>query len=262
MSSYASNYPGYDPNTIYTQQEGAIRVPNLIAMTYKNYKWPHNPSLYNIQFSKRYVEHKFMGINNAEIEDMGMEARVMTGSGAFFGPNAYTEFQKLASVFYDKGPGPLIHPVWQEANCLFSKLSLKQEPLPDYVEYDFEFVEHIEINVIEELVIESSSNGGSSSGVVASADSITHVVKQGETLSGIGAKYGVSWRQIATDNKSIINNPNNLSIGWELIINSPKKKPTSQASSSRSSTSSPSSSGTGDAAYDRFMRDFGDTLGG
>ena len=44
-------------------------------------------------------------------------------------------------MFYDGGPGLLIHPLWQIANAYFTGLKLEQEPLPDYVRYSFEFRE-------------------------------------------------------------------------------------------------------------------------
>lgn len=252
----ATNFPGYDQNPIYEEQN-TFRAPLLLQMWYKNYKWPHNPATYNIKFSKRVIQHNYMGINNAEIEDMGMEARVMSGSGTFFGPDAYEEFKRLTLVFFDRGPGLLFHPLWQDAQCVFSKLDLSQEPLPDYVSYTFEFIEHVDINVIEEIV---SATNEEENIVVTSANSITHTVKQNETLSGIGAKYGVPWRQIATDNKDVISDPNNIQIGMQLLINKPNKNPNS--TSSKASTSNSGRGATGDKAYDRFMRDFGEDLGG
>lgn len=44
----------------------------------------------------------------------------------------------------------------------------------------------------------------------------TYVVKNGDTLSNIGTRFGVPWQQIAAANPGI--NPNNLKIGQELYI--------------------------------------------
>jgi len=44
----------------------------------------------------------------------------------------------------------------------------------------------------------------------------THIVKKGETLSGIAKKYGTTYQKIAKDNN--ISNPNKISVGQKLII--------------------------------------------
>ncbi len=38
----------------------------------------------------------------------------------------HEEFQRLACVFYEDGPGLLVHPLWQVANAYF--VSLRVEP--------------------------------------------------------------------------------------------------------------------------------------
>ncbi|MEO8582938.1 MAG: LysM peptidoglycan-binding domain-containing protein, partial [Flavitalea sp.] len=45
-----------------------------------------------------------------------------------------------------------------------------------------------------------------------------YTVKSGDNLSKIGAKYGVSWKQIFEANKSIIKNPDLIQPGWKLKI--------------------------------------------
>ena len=48
---------------------------------------------------------------------------------------------------------------------------------------------------------------------------ITYTVKKGDTLSGIAAKYGMTWQQVYARNKFIIgNNPNIIKPGQVLVI--------------------------------------------
>lgn len=111
---------------------------NLAPMRYKDYVWPHNPETYTISF-KRQVAVAKVPFGRYGMQDLGMSCRVMEGEGVFAGKGAYDEFKKLASVFYQGGPGLLIHPVWQASQAYFVLLELAQQPLENYVRYRFVF---------------------------------------------------------------------------------------------------------------------------
>ena len=83
----------------------------LTPMQYKGYVWTHNPRTYTIRYQRQVAVHK-IPFGRYTMQDLGLTRRVMTGEGEFFGPKAYEEFKKLSSVFYEGGPGTLIHPVW------------------------------------------------------------------------------------------------------------------------------------------------------
>ena len=112
----------------------------LTPMQYKSYVWPHNPRTYRITYQRQVAVQK-VPFGRYALQNLGLTRRVMEGEGEFFGPEAYDEFRKLASVFYQEGPGMLIHPVWQSANVYFVGLALAQEPKQDYVRYTFTFWE-------------------------------------------------------------------------------------------------------------------------
>jgi LysM repeat protein len=48
------------------------------------------------------------------------------------------------------------------------------------------------------------------------SNDIIYTVVRGDTLSGIGARYGVDYRKIAKDNN--IANPNLIYVGQKLVI--------------------------------------------
>ena len=198
---------------------------NLAPMRYKDYVWPHNPETYTISF-KRQVAVAKVPFGRYGMQDLGMSYRVMEGEGVFAGKGAYDEFKKLASVFYQGGPGLLIHPVWQSANVYFVGLALAQEPKQDYVRYTFTFWED-ESRYCQKLVPvgqkkttgavskpaapSSAGNGG------AAAGAEYHTVTQGETLWGIAQSRGMSLGQLLVLNPQL-KNPNRISVGERLRV--------------------------------------------
>jgi len=54
--------------------------------------------------------------------------------------------------------------------------------------------------------------------VVSGTGGNEYEVKSGDNLSKIGAKYGVSWKEIYEANKDIIKNPDLIQPGWKLKI--------------------------------------------
>lgn len=138
--------------------------------------------------------------------------------GEFYGPQAYEQFKKLASVFYAGGPGTLIHPVWQSTNVYFVGLSLAQEPRKDYVRYTFTFWEDYDgyqdcLAPYRKPQAEVQENVQSQE----SGDGVYHTVKQGETLWSISRAYGLTLGEMMTRNPQI-KNPNVVQAGQKLRV--------------------------------------------
>lgn len=121
----------------------------MTNMRYKTFKWPFNPSSFSMNYEKRIIRHEFPDVDGAELEELGTEPRIISGTGAFFGKDAYSNFIKLHKLYFEKTTGKLYHPKYGSFNVKFTKLSAKEESLPNYVQYDFEFIEDKEINVIK-----------------------------------------------------------------------------------------------------------------
>ena len=106
-------------------------------LSYKTFVWPHNPHTYREEYIR---EPKFTTQSGVtSFDGMGPMRRIITGSGVFFGANAFARFRALAELFEDDKPGNLEHPVWGIRYCYFTGLELTQEPKDNYVSYRFEF---------------------------------------------------------------------------------------------------------------------------
>lgn len=284
-----------------TRPTSGLLAPQLLSpMRYKTFTWPNNPSECKYNTNKSYAKHKYAELAGVEIEDMDGDAIIITGSGEFFGPNAYDTWKALLSVFNQHGVGEFYHPIYSDVSkALMTQLEMTVEPRQDYVAYTFEFVADSVIPWVHTTIQSGPSippvtgNTGSSvetpsSGTIAVGDTVicngyayydsygsnphsakmtnksmvvTHVnykgshpihvgsigwmrlsdvvkgsttggapsaaqqqqqnstsytVKSGDTLSAIGKRYGVSWKDIASINK--IKNPNLIYPGQTFII--------------------------------------------
>jgi nucleoid-associated protein YgaU len=58
-------------------------------------------------------------------------------------------------------------------------------------------------------------------GANAGGGEASHTVESGDTLSAIGKKYGVAWRDIFEANRDQLDDPDKINVGQKLRI--PKK---------------------------------------
>ena len=185
----------------------------LSPMRYKDYTWPHNPRVYTIDYRRTMAVQK-VPFGGYLLQDLGQEHRVMEGEGEFAGEGAYREFQKLASVFYDRGPGLLVHPLWQAANTYFVSLRLEQEPRPDYIRYSFAFWEDMSYYSDEARPLQGQP-AASAAGTGVSPQ--FYKVLKGDTLWGIANKYALSLQTLIGLNPDL-KNPNQIQVGDEVRI--------------------------------------------
>lgn len=108
-------------------------------LSFKTFVWPQNPHTYQEECIRQPHYRTESGVTY--FDGMGAMQRIITGSGAFYGEDAFTEFKKLMRLAEDGTAGNLEHPIWGIRYCYLTKLTLTQEPRADYVGYEFEFTQ-------------------------------------------------------------------------------------------------------------------------
>ena len=189
----------------------------LSPMRYKDFVWPHNPRTYVIEYERVMAVNK-VPYGRYQLQDLGPTRRILRGEGEFVGEDAYHTFQSLATVFYQEGPGLLVHPVWQCANAYFVELSLAQEPRADYVRYTFTFWESYDdyTQTLTSMEQNTGNSGGTASNSSANSG-IWHTVRRGESLWSIAVQYGLSLSTIISLNPQI-KNPNLIYVGQKVRV--------------------------------------------
>ena len=185
----------------------------LSPMRYKDFTWPHNPRTYTIEYRRVMASHK-VPFGQYRLQDLGLSHRVLKGEGEFVGPDAYDQFKALATVFYNGGPGMLVHPIWQLSNAYFVELSLRQEPRQDYVSYAFAFWESDDECQAQTRRVSAKAQETAAAGTTSQ---VWHKVAQGETLWKISKDYGVELAAVIALNPQI-KNPNLIYVGQEVRV--------------------------------------------
>ena len=180
-------------------------------MRFKDYLWPHNPRVYEIEFHRNIAAHK-VPFGRHVLQDMGQSHRVLRGEGEFAGEDAYAEFKTLASVFYDNKPGTLFHPIWQNSEAYFVTLSLRQEPKPDFIRYAFEFWE-----CYDQYELTTQVRTDISVAPPPVTNEQWYSVVYGDTLWGISVRNGMNLQQLLEMNPQI-KNPNLIYPGDQIRI--------------------------------------------
>lgn len=108
-------------------------------LSYKTFVWPQNPHVYKEVTSR--TPYYFTQDKETYFDGMSDLKRVITGSGVFYGANAYDEYKKLQKLAEEASPGNLEHPIFGIRYCYFTMLEVTQEPKENYVSYRFEFTQ-------------------------------------------------------------------------------------------------------------------------
>ena len=188
----------------------------LAPMRFKTFVWPHNPRVYAIRFERKLALHK-IPFGRHLLQSLGQTCRVFRGEGEFVGAEAYDTFKRLATVFHEESPGPLIHPVWMPTRAWFVSLRLEEEPRPDYVRYSFEFWEVLDIPVQTGLTERSTGSAAGAEGSGAGQTPVWHTVVRGDTLWAIARRYSTTVAVIVALNPAL-RNPNLILPGQKVRV--------------------------------------------
>ena len=192
----------------------------LTPMRYKNFTWPHNPEIYQVEYRREVAAHK-VPFGGYVLQDLGKTYRVLQGEGTFVGEDAYETFCELENVFRQGGEGILSHPVWPAAKAHFISLQLTEEPLPDYVRYQFTFWEDQSgyAGGLTTVPVEEEEADIGTTGAVpfGEKESAVYIVKKGDTLWGIAKRFDVALTALIAANPQI-KNPNLIYPGDRVNI--------------------------------------------
>ena len=124
----------------------------LSKIKYKDFTFPNNPETTGFKCDRSYIKHKYPEMAGEELEDFGVNAIVITGSGVFFGDGCYNTFKKLYKVYQSKGVGSVSHPIFtQITRGLMTSLEATVDAEKNVIHYSFEIVGDTKPNVKENI---------------------------------------------------------------------------------------------------------------
>ena len=112
----------------------------MANLSFGTFVWPNDPENYR---EKCVREPIYIQNDNGTTTFSGMSEvkRTITGSGAFFGSNAYSDFKQLLALVNQKQAANLQHPIWGTRKGYLTELISDLESREDYVAYSFTFLE-------------------------------------------------------------------------------------------------------------------------
>lgn len=163
----------------------------LAKMSYKGFTWPHNPKTCTVSAKRTVAQAKLLG-GRWVSQDLGVQGRVISGTGEFSGEKAYQHFLDLYEVFLQDGPGELVHPVLGRIQAVMTSLELLQKPIENYVSYSFSFYQW---------------GDEPQAGAANSTDDgqTTYTLSQGEDFWSVSSLFGLTAEELAHLNPEVSN---------------------------------------------------------
>ncbi|MCC8022712.1 MAG: LysM peptidoglycan-binding domain-containing protein [Clostridiales bacterium] len=151
---------------------------NEFQMAFKTFIWPHNPQTLHTALEEQVSAADRPGTTE-DLYRTGRGARTVTGSGAFFGPDAAGQAAQLEQLYREGTPGPLLVPNLTPMTALFVQFQLEASARRDVIPYQFCF---------REAVTQAERD----------ADAAEHYTyaAEGETLFHIANRCGLSFSRI------------------------------------------------------------------
>ena len=111
----------------------------MYFLSYKTFVWPQNPHTYR-EVASRTPEY-YTQDGETYFKGIGELKRIITGSGVFYGEDAYDQYKQLQKLVNDMTPGNLEHPIFGIRYCYLTMLEVTQEPKENCVTYQFQFTQ-------------------------------------------------------------------------------------------------------------------------
>lgn len=170
----------------------ALWQQKLASMRYKTFTWPNNPAQCKYKVDRAFAKHKYPELRGVEIEDMDPNAIVVSGSGEFFGKQAYNYWLQLLSVYNSHGVGEFFHPLFVDVTeALFTSLDATLEPREDYVAYTFEFTINNPMPWVSTTIPQESNFRNDNSSIAN--NTVDSTIKVGDIVVVNGYAYYTSY---------------------------------------------------------------------
>lgn len=118
------------------------KYKRLKKMKYGSFSFPNNPSSSDYSSDRKYVEHKFPGLKNNDIEDFGANGGVISCSGYFYGSDAFKSWNALLKEYKKKGVKKVYHPILSISKGLMVNLKCSIDKHSSLVQYSFDILEY------------------------------------------------------------------------------------------------------------------------
>lgn len=193
-------------------------------MKYKDFTFPYNPEQTAMKCDRSYIRHKYPELAGNELEDFGINAVVITGTGVFFGNGCQILQNQLYREYKKGGVGTVFHPVFTwVTRGLMTSLEFNVQPELQAIHYSFEIVADTQPNVKENVgkyAIKKVSSGSKSKsksksykvGDVVNFHGGTHYVSSYSDATGYSARAGKAKITLGPDCKG-----NGKAHPWHLI---------------------------------------------